>query len=52
MMIIFTPFWFSGKLYILKPPYITVKCEGKKKKAEKRSIILKGGIKRNGMDIC
>lgn len=46
----FHSFWFSGKLYILKPPYITVKCEGEKK-AEKRSIILKGGIKQNGMDI-
>lgn len=35
-MIIFTPFWFSGKLYILKPPYITVKCEGKKKKSREK----------------
>lgn len=31
----FHSFWFSGKLYILKPPYITVKCEGKKKSREK-----------------
>lgn len=49
MMIIFTPFGFQESYIYLNLPTSQLNVKGKK--AEKRSIILKGGIKQNGMDI-
>lgn len=50
MMIIFTPFGFQESYIYLNLPTSQLNVKGKKK-AEKRSIMLKGGIKQNGMDI-